>query len=163
MEFQFNQPTREKWRDKIISELKENSNRIHYKNDIEEIEIDITQAASKSFETNENRNSNEWKNCFRIEVKDEVEANQSCLNALMQGADSLFFEINNSNTNWSKLFKDIQFEYIQTRISISSKTERESFVNFATENRIEQIYLVIDPLAEEFDSNENASFLLNGV
>jgi methylmalonyl-CoA mutase len=162
MEFQFNQPTREKWRDKIISELKENSNRIHYKNDIEEIEIDITQAASKSFETNENRNSNEWKNCFRIEVKDEVEANQSCLNALMQGADSLFFEINNSNTNWSKLFKDIQFEYIQTRISISSKTERESFVNFATENRIEQIYLVIDPLAEEFDSNENASFLLNG-
>jgi methylmalonyl-CoA mutase len=162
MEFQFNQPTREKWRDKIMSELKENSNRIHYKNDIEEIEIDITQAASKSFETTENRNSNEWKNCFRIEVKDEVEANQSCLNALMQGADNLFFDVNNFNTNWSKLFKDIQFEYIQTRISISNKTERESFVNFATENRIEQIYLVIDPLAEEFDSNENASFLLNG-
>ena len=162
MEFQFNQPTREKWREKIISELKENSHRINYKNDIEEIEIDITQVASKSFETPEIRISNEWKNCFRIEVKDEVEANQSCLNALMSGADSLFFEINNSNTNWSKLFKDIQFEYIQTRISISSKTERDSFVKFVTENRIEQIDLLIDPLAEEIDSNENDSYLLNG-
>jgi methylmalonyl-CoA mutase len=162
MEFQFNQPTREKWREKIISELKENSNRIHYKNDIEEIEIDITQVASKSFETSENRNSNEWKNCFKIKVKDEVEANQSCLKALMQGADSLFFEINNSNTNWSKLFKDIQFEYIQTRISISNKTERESFVKFATKNRIEHIDMVNDPLTEEIDSNENASFLING-
>jgi hypothetical protein len=109
MEFQFNQPTREKWREKIISELKENSHRINYKNDIEDIEIDITQLASKSFETLENRISNEWKNCFRIQVKDEVEANQSCLKSLMQGADSLFFEINNSNTKWSKLFKDIQF------------------------------------------------------
>jgi methylmalonyl-CoA mutase len=162
MEFQFNQTTREKWREKIISELKENSDRIHYKNDIEEIEIDITLVASKSFETPENRNSNEWKNCFRIEVKDEVEANQSCLKALMQGADSLFLEINNSNTNWSKLFKDIQFEYIHTRISISNKIERKSFLKFATENRIEQIDLVIDPLTEEIDSNEKTSFLING-
>ena len=162
MEFQFKQPTREKWKEKIIFELKENSDRVQYKNDIEEIEIDITQVASKSFEIPENRISNEWKNCFRIEVKDEVEANQSCLNALMQGADSLYFEINNSNTNWSKLFKDIQFEYIQTRISISNKTKRESFVKFAAENRIKQIDLVVDPLAEEIDSNENASFLING-
>jgi methylmalonyl-CoA mutase len=162
MEFQFNQPTREKWREKIISELKDNSDRIRYKNDIEEIEIDITQVASKSFETPENRISNEWKNCFRIEDKDEVEANQSCLKALMSGADSLFFKVKKSNTNWSKLFKDIQFEYIQTRISISSKTERESFVKFDTENRIERLDLVIDPLTEEIDSNENASFLING-
>ncbi|MBM3186214.1 MAG: hypothetical protein FJZ67_07930 [Bacteroidetes bacterium] len=162
MEFQFTLPDRDLWREKIISELKENKDRILYKNEIEQIEFDITQVTSKSFETPEIRISNEWKNCFRIEVKDEVEANQSCLKALMQGADSLFFDIKNSNTNWNKLFKDIEFEYIHSRISISSKKEHESYVKFAIETRIEQIDLVIDPLAEEIDSNENDSFLING-
>lgn len=116
MDFQFKLPDRDLWREKIISELKENKDRIFYKNEIEQIEFDITTKTSNSFDYSDNGKSNEWKNCFKIEVTDEIKANQICLKALMQGADSLYFEINGSNTDWNKLFKDIQFEYINSRI-----------------------------------------------
>ena len=162
MEFQFKFPDRDLWRAKIISELKENSDRIVYKNEIEQIEFDITTKTNNSFEYSNNRNSNEWKNCFKIEVKDEIQANQICLKVLMQGAESLFFEINGSNTDWNKLFKDIQFEYINARISFSDRNEVQSFENFVRENKIPNINLMIDPLINGFDKNEHQTTLLNG-
>jgi methylmalonyl-CoA mutase len=162
MEFQFKLPDRDLWREKIISELKENRDRIIYKNEIEQFEFDITTKTNNSFEYSDNRNSNEWKNCFKIEVKDEIQANQICLKALMHGAESLFFEINGSNTDWNKLFKDIQFEYIKSRISFSDRNEKHSFENFIRENKIQNIDLMIDPLISGFDKNDGQSILLNG-
>jgi methylmalonyl-CoA mutase len=162
MDFQFKRPKRELWREKIISELKENIDRVTFKNDIEELEFDITKEAINSYESADYRESNAWKNCFKIDVIDEFQANQACLKALMQGADSLFFEINKSKTDWKKLFNGIQFEYIQTRIFISDKPERELFIKYVHDNDIQRIELVIDPLVETFNSIENAQFLLNG-
>ena len=162
MEFQFKFPDRDLWRAKIISELKENSDRIIYKNEIEQIEFDITTKTNNSFEYSDNRNSNEWKNCFKIEVKDEIQANQICLKALMQGATSLFYEINRLNTDWNKLFKDIQFEYINTRILFSDRNELHSFENFVRENKIPNIDRMMDPLISGFEKNENQTILLNG-
>ena len=162
MEFQFKFPDRDLWRAKIISELKENSDRIIYKNEIEQIEFDITTKTNNSFEYSDNRNSNEWKNCFKIEVKDEIQANQICLKALMHGAESLFFEINSLNTDWNKLFKDIQFEYINTRILFSDRNELHSFENFVRENKIPNIDRMMDPLINGFEKNENQTILLNG-
>ncbi|MFY7668849.1 MAG: methylmalonyl-CoA mutase family protein [Crocinitomicaceae bacterium] len=162
MEFQFKLPDRDLWREKIISELKENRDRIIYKNEIEQFEFDITTKTNNSIEYSDNRKSNEWKNCFKIEVKDEIQANQICLKALMHGAESLFFEINGSNTDWNKLFKDIQFEYIKSRISFSDRNEKHSFENFIRENKIQNIDLMIDPLISGFDKNDGQSILLNG-
>jgi methylmalonyl-CoA mutase len=162
MEFQFKFPDRDLWRAKIISELKENSDRIVYKNEIEQIEFEITAVNKNSFEFSNNGHSNEWKNCFKIEVKDEIQANQICLKALMQGAESLFFEINGSNTDWNKLFKDIQFEYINSRISFSDRNEVQSFENFVRENKIPNINLMIDPLINGFEKKDGQSILLNG-
>jgi len=162
MEFQFKFPDRDLWRAKIISELKENSDRIVYKNEIEQIEFEITAVNKNSFEFSNNGHSNEWKNCFKIVVEDEIQANQICLKALMQGAESLFFEINGSNTDWNKLFKDIQFEYINARISFSDRNEVQSFENFVRENKIQNIDLMIDPLINGFEKNEHQTTLLNG-
>lgn len=162
MEFQFKLPDRDLWREKIISELKEKRDRIIYKNEIEQIEFDITTKTNNSFEYSDNRNSNEWKNCFRIEVKDEIQSNQICLKALMHGATSLFFEINSLNTDWNKLFKDIQFEYINTRILFSDRNELQSFENFVRENKIPNIDRMMDPLISGFEKNENQTILLNG-
>ena len=162
MEFQFKFPERDLWRAKIISELKENSDRIIYKNEIEQIEFEITTRIKNSYQFSDNRNSNEWKNCFRIEVKDEIQSNQICLKALMQGATSLFFEINSLNTDWNKLFKDIQFEYINTRILFSDRNELHSFENFVRENKIPNIDRMMDPLISGFEKNENQTILLNG-
>ena len=162
MEFQFKFPDRDLWRAKIISELKENSDRIIYKNEIEQIEFEITTRIKNSYGFSDNRNSNEWKNCFRIEVKDEIQSNQICLKALMHGAESLFFEINSLNTDWNKLFKDIQFEYINTRILFSDRNELQSFENFVRENKIPNIDRMMDPLINGFEKNENQTILLNG-
>ncbi len=162
MEFQFKLPDRDLWKEKIISELKENRDRIIYKNEIEQIEFDITKKTNNSFEYSDNRNSNEWENCFKIEVKDEIQANQICLKALMQGAESLFFEINGSNTDWNKLFKDIQFEYINTRTLFSDRNELQSFENFIREKKIQNIDLMIDPLINGFEKNDGQCILLNG-
>lgn len=162
MDFQFKLPERKVWREKIITELKENSDQIIYKNEIEKIEFDISQVASKSFDISDVRSHNEWKNCFKIEVKDEFHSNQACLNALMQGAESLYFEINGTKTNWDKLFKDIQFEYIQTSIYISGSSERDSFKTFVSENNIKNVEIISDPLITEFDQSENSMVLLNG-
>ena len=162
MEFQFKLPDRDLWREKIISELKENRDRIFFKNDIEQIEFDITTKTSNSFDFSDNRKSNQWKNCFKIEVKDEIQANQICLKALMQGADSLYFEIYSSNTDWNKLFKDIQFEYIGAQILISNRNELDSFEKFVRENKIQNIDLIIDPLISGFEKSDYISALLNG-
>ena len=162
MEFQFKFPDRDLWRAKIISELKDNSDRIIYKNEIEQIEFEITTRIKNSYGFSDNRNSNEWKNYFRIEVKDEIQSNQICLKALMQGATSLFFEINSLNTDWNKLFKDIQFEYINTRILFSDRNELHSFENFVRENKIPNIDRMMDPLTSGFEKNENQTILLNG-
>lgn len=162
MELQFKLPDRDLWREKIISELKENRDRIIYKNEIEQIEFEITTRIKNSYQFSDNRNSNEWKNCFRIEVKDGIQSNQICLKALMQGATSLFFEINSLNTDWNKLFKDIQFEYINTRILFSDRNELHSFENFVRENKIPNIDRMMDPLISGFEKNENQTILLNG-
>ncbi len=162
MEFQFKLPDRDLWREKIISELKENKDRIFYKNEIEQIEFDITNRTSNSFDYSDNRNSNEWKNCFKIEVKDEARANQICLKVLMQGADSLFFEINGSNKDWNKLFKDIQFEYMHSRIFFSDRSELNTFNQFIQKKKIKNIKVIIDPLLNGFEKNDGTSALLNG-
>ena len=163
MKFQFTPPERKSWREKIIAELKENSARVTYNNDIEEIVFDITKEASKSFDFIEStRKSNEWKNCFKIDVKDEDKANKACLMALMHGADSLLFEINSLKTDWKKLFNGIQFEFIETRISISDKNERRSFEKFIQENGILTVELLFDPFTDNFKENERKTCLFNG-
>ena len=163
MKFQFTPPERKSWSEKIIAELKENSDRVTYKNEIEEIIFDITKEASKSFDFIDfKRKSNEWKNCYKIIVTDEVKANQACLMALMHGADSLFFEINSSKTDWSKLFNGIQFEYLETRIYISDKNERSSFEKFIQENGILTVQLLFDPFTDNFKENERNTCLFNG-
>jgi methylmalonyl-CoA mutase len=162
MEFQFKLPERKLWREKVIAELKENSDRIFYKNEIEEIEFDITDKSIKTFEYIDSRPSNEWKNCFKIIVTNEKVANKRCLNALNQGADSLFFEINGKKTNWPILFDGIKFEYIQTKILIIDKNERISFKKFAQENGLSNIDLVHDPLVHILGEDVSDVFLLNG-
>lgn len=162
MEFQFKLPDRDLWREKIISELKENKDRIFYKNEIEQIEFDITSKTSNSFDYSDNRKSNEWKNCFKIEVKDEIQANLICLKALMQGADCLYFEINGSNTDWNELFKDIQFEYINSKILFLNQNDLDTFNQFVGENEIQNITLMMDPLINGFEKNDSRSVLLNG-
>ena len=162
MDFQFKIPERELWINKITTELKENSDRINYKNEIEEIEFDISAVANNSYSSVDQRSFNEWKNCFKIDVQDEVLANQACLKALMLGADSLFLVIHGSKTHWFKLFHGIQFEYIYTRIIISNGDERSSLDKFLKDNGISNVDIFIDPITDVTHEIKLRNFLLNG-
>jgi hypothetical protein len=162
MDFQFKIPERELWIKKITTELKENSDRINYKNEIEEIEFDISVVANNTFSSVDQRSFNEWKSCFKIDIQDEVLANQACLKALMLGADSLFLVINGSKIDWFKLFHGIQFEYIYTRIIISNEDERSSLDKFLKDNGISNVDIFIDPITDVAHEIKLRNFLLNG-
>jgi methylmalonyl-CoA mutase len=162
IEFHFDIPDRTIWKQKIIKELKENSDKVIYKNEIEEISIDITEKSNNSFEVNDFRNSNEWKNCFFVQLNEEKTANSLCLKALMSGADSLFFNIEKESIDWNVLMKDIEFEYISTRIKFSSSKAIQSFLAF--KSQLSNIHILVDPLSFQGDLTEfNFGFQLNGL
>ena len=162
IEFHFDIPDRTIWKEKIIKELKENSDKIFFQNEIEGISIDITEESMYSFEVSDERKSNEWKNCFYIQVSEEKIANKLCLNALMNGADSLFIDIEKEVIDWNELTQGIEFDYISTRIKFASKEGINSFLNF--KNQHPNIHLLVDPLAFKEDlTNYNCDFLLNGA
>jgi methylmalonyl-CoA mutase len=161
IEFHFDFPERSIWKEKIIKELKENSDKIIYKNEIEGISIDITEKPSHSFEVDDNRKSNDWKNCFYTDVENEKTTNSLCLKALMSGADSLFLNIKNDNLDWNLLTDNIEFDYISTRFNFSSKEGINSYLKF--KNHHPNIEILIDPLTFQEELIEyNFGFLLNG-
>ncbi len=162
MEFQFKIPDRKFWREKVLSELKEHKDRIIYKNEIEEIEFDITEIPTNLIENQDERDSNEWRNCFYVTVSNEDEANKLCLNALMSGADSLFLDIAKSQTDWTKLFQGIGFEYISTRIRTSDSNEINSLDKYLKNNEIKNVFLLIDPLVNDNSFQKDHVLFLNG-
>lgn len=162
VEFNFEVPNRANWKEKIIKELKEKSDNVIFQDEVEDFSIDITEQSKKCFESEDFRDSNEWKNCFFIDVNDEINSNNLCLNALMGGADSLFFHVENADINWKTLMKGIQFEYISTRIKLTSIQAVNSSTNFIKQHR--NIQLLIDPLMNNEDlTNYKYGFILDGA
>jgi methylmalonyl-CoA mutase len=161
IEFHFDIPDRELWKEKIIKELKENSDKVIFKNEIEGISFDITEKQTFSFEVSDKRTSNDWKNCFYIDVIEEKTANSICLNALMSGADSLFLNIKKNTIDWAILSKGIEFDYISTRIKFSSFEGLNSFLAFKSAHP--NIQFLVDPLTYHENLKEfDFGFLLNG-
>lgn len=116
------------WLNQLKKELKEDAfERLHAIDPIEDLVI-ISNAHNNNttslggtpgqlpYYRGANSASNQWKNVFCVHADSAESANKRALNALMNGADSLRFDIRNSeDLNLSALTKEIQFEYIESQ------------------------------------------------
>jgi methylmalonyl-CoA mutase len=74
--------------------------------------------------------SNQWTNIFHIEAKDSSSDNKKILDALMNGADCVRFDLRQSNAlNLIALTKGIQFEFIQSQWAINSQDHWQAILS----------------------------------
>jgi len=159
----FQETSIETWRAQISKELKEDSAKIIYTDAIEEISIDITQKAEKDFSSEIANASSGWKITAFISVENEKAANKLALTSLNQGSSEIIFKIETAIIDWAILFKDIEIQYIHTRIQFFDNAQLHSFLNsnFATE--IQYFSFEIDPLGKDFEELEETIKALNST
>lgn len=130
------------WLTQLKKELKEEGmSRLHQIDPIEGIAIianghqeNTTKIASQPgvmpYYRGTTQQSNQWANIFHIEVKDSAADNKKILDALMNGADCVRFDLRQSNElNLLSLTKNIQFEFIQTQWAINSQDHWNAILN----------------------------------
>ncbi len=152
--FDFSEASNEVWKNQIVKELKVESSKIEFTDNIEEISLDITSPASQDFNSASSNPTNDWKASAFIEVNDEKSANKLALNCLNQGYNELIFKFNSNNIDWELLLKEILVEYIHTRLAFQNIEQLRSFLTTNFISKIHYFSFEIDPLANNFNEFE---------
>ena len=152
--FDFSEASNEVWKNQIVKELKVESSKIEFTDNIEEISLDITSPASQDFNSASSNPTNDWKASAFIEVNDEKSANKLALNCLNQGYNELIFKFNSNNIDWELLLKEILVEYIHTRLAFQNVEQLISFLTTNFTSKIHYFSFEIDPLANHFNEFE---------
>lgn len=152
--FDFSEASNEVWKNQIVKELKDESSKIEFTDNIEEISLDITSPASQDFNSASSNPTNDWKASAFIEVNDEKSANKLALNCLNQGYNELIFKFNSNNIDWELLLKEILVEYIHTRLAFQNVEQLRSFLTTNFTSKIHYFSFEIDPLANHFNEFE---------
>ena len=129
----FPKVSKEKWEEKLIKELKgaDFEASLRRKDEIEDFTYstythnsdatDSIEAPGMScFKRGVKTENNDWNIGALIVVSDEKESNVKALDLLMTGCTSLIFDFKNNPTDFSALFYEIGFEFIQTQFKLYS-------------------------------------------
>lgn len=160
-EWPFSPPETQKWIEKITKELKESAHKINYVNDLEQLSFPITDRPEFSLSSQIKKPNNDWHNTAPIFVSEEVSANKQALNCLNQGADALFFVIQNDSVNWEQLFANIGLSYIQTRIYFQNSTAVESLTNHSLFVKENNLHPEVDATVHT-EKRDGLNYVLNG-
>jgi methylmalonyl-CoA mutase len=168
--FDFPETTLDKWKSQILKELKDDSSKMNFTDEVEEISIAITNPAEHEFSSALNNPTNDWKISAFIEVLDEKTANQLALNCLNQGNNELIFKFNQTIINWEVLFASIELPYIHTRLQLASKEQLDSFLSSKYAVDLTFFSFEFDPLTAVFSTideqvkalKENRVIAVNG-
>ncbi len=125
--------SKEKWEEKLIKELKgaDFESSLKRNDDIEDFTYStythnsessnsIEIPGKSSFKRGGKTKNNDWYIGALVLVEDEIESNKIALDLLMTGCTSLIFDLKNNPSNYSVLFNEIGFEFIQTQFIIYS-------------------------------------------
>ena len=118
------------WKEKVLGELNKGDVTHDFHNKIEDVFITIEDGLThSSVEVNSwnTAASNDWKISAEFDVLDEKKSNQTILETLLNGADTIYISSSKSSLDWDVLFKEIEFQYIQIFISIADEKLFESF------------------------------------
>lgn len=112
------------WKEKVFGELNKGDIAHNFHNKIEDVFITIEDGLSHSsigLSSWNSAASNDWKISAEFDILNEKKSNQSILETLLNGADTIYILSSKSSIDWDVLFKDIEFQYIQIFISISDQ------------------------------------------
>lgn len=171
---EFSIPSFEDWKKQLIKELKDTpESALTVIDSIEDLEYTCYQHEETTNHLPDYHIStalnNDWLNFGLVEVIDEESANAKALNLLNSGADALRFDLKKQETDFQKLTKGIEFQYIQTRFCIHSLEQFKSVQSFFSEEDKKYISLEIDLIgnndlkkhqAEILSSNSFPTFLV---
>lgn len=91
------------------------------------------------------RSSNQWENIGNVVVVNEETANKQALQYLNMGATALRFDVRkHSNLNWEQLTAEIQLEYIETTVVVSSYNQFSSIQSKLSGNRLNNVYFELE-------------------
>jgi methylmalonyl-CoA mutase len=143
LNYPFEPVAHEDWVRQIQKELRDQADRIHYKDDLEGLELNITAEQPihhipfpiGSVETN----------CVHFErIQEEKESNRRMLMALMQGANALFIAIEKERVDWNTVFHQIELAYIRTEILVQNEAQWMEIKAQLTKEQLKQLVIIND-------------------
>jgi len=138
----------EDWVLQIQKELRDQSERLLFKDSIEGLELNITEEVNRISPFDFSSFSEPMNNVHFERIRTEKESNRRMLLALMQGADSLFICIEKEEVNWSTVFDNIELAYIRTEIVIQQSSQLDTLKNQLSTEQFEHLFVLNDVIVQ---------------
>ena len=119
----------EDWVLQIQKELRDQTERMLFKDSIEGLELDVIEPVSIITPIDFSSFRDSVNNVHFERIQTEKESNRCMLLALMQGANALFIEIEKAEVDWNIVFDNIELAYIRTEIIIQQSAQLDSLKN----------------------------------
>ena len=150
----------EDWVLQIQKELRDQTERMLFKDSIEGLELDVTELVSRITPIDFSSFRDSVNNIHFERIQTEKESNRRMLLALMQGANALFIRIEKEEVNWNIVFDNIELAYIRTEIIIQQSAQLGSLKNQLSSEQLEHIVVLNDVLVQ--DQLEGCQAYFNG-
>ena len=150
----------EDWVLQIQKELRDQTERMLFKDSIEGLELDVTEPLSRISPIDFSSFREPINNVHFERIQTEKESNRRMLLALMQGANALFIQIEKEEVNWNIVFDNIELAYIRTEIIIQQSAQLDSLKNQLNSEQLEHLVILNDVLVQ--DQQEGCQAYFNG-
>ena len=150
----------EDWVLQIQKELRDQTERMLFKDSIEGLELDVIEPVSIITPIDFSSFSDSVNNVHFERIQTEKESNRCMLLALMQGANALFIQIEKAEVDWNIVFDNIELAYIRTEIIIQQSAQLDSLKNQLNSEQLEHLVILNDVLVQ--DQQEGCQAYFNG-
>ena len=150
----------EDWVLQIQKELRDQTERMLFKDSIEGLELDVIEPVSIITPIDFSSFRDSVNNVHFERIQTEKESNRCMLLALMQGANALFIQIEKEEVNWNIVFDNIELAYIRTEIIIQQSAQLDSLKNQLNSEQLEHLVILNDVLVQ--DQQEGCQAYFNG-
>ena len=150
----------EDWVLQIQKELRDQTERMLFKDSIEGLELDVIEPVSIITPIDFSSFRDSVNNVHFERIQTEKESNRCMLLALMQGANALFIQIEKAEVDWNIVFDNIELAYIRTEIIIQQSAQLDSLKNQLKSEQLEHLVILNDVLVQ--DQQEGCQAYFNG-
>ncbi len=150
----------EDWVLQIQKELRDQTERMLFKDSIEGLELDVIEPVSIITPIDFSSFRDSVNNVHFERIQTEKESNRCMLLALMQGANALFIQIEKAEVDWIIVFDNIELAYIRTEIIIQQSAQLDSLKNQLNSEQLEHLVILNDVLVQ--DQQEGCQAYFNG-
>jgi methylmalonyl-CoA mutase len=153
LHYPFEPVAHEDWVLQIQKELRDQAEKIEFKDAIEGLSITITDSPKIILPISTPSDSTHVNNVHYERITNEKESNRRILLALMQGADALFIRCEKSVIDWKSVLNQIELAYIRTEILVQNDAQLAELKAQLSSEQLNHIVL----LKDELNPDKNAS------